>query len=418
MAILSSERNEKLETFYNEINNIMILLSNISVIHGFPQPFEQEFKNNFFEKNYTSLRLIIFFGIILYALYGFVDVITLPNWQMVVIIRDLIITPILCIIFALCFTPLYRKFQQFFAILSAIFIMIGLTTSAIIVPVHYKDMFYQSLSLVIFFLAILTALQFRYTLVLCVFLLLSLNVSYYYSGMDKTPYYLWGLIGNNYILSGAASVCVIVSYLSEMKLRREFLLQRLIQFKNNLLEYISRTDQVTGLGNRHHLEEAIASEWNRAMRYQYPLAVLFADFDYFKQYNDTYGHQIGDKALRNLGLAFSACVKRAGDFVGRYGGDEFMVILSNTSERDAIKIAKNIFEHIERLHLAHRTSPISDIVSLTMGIAIMTPNNENSAETLIKQADYALQNGKNMHRGKIYLYSDKNIKMVTETNLT
>lgn len=407
-----AEKLNKVKSFYTEINNISSLISNISVVQGFPPPFESEFQHNFFKKNFFALRLILFFGLVLYSGFSLIDIYTLPDWPTIVTIRLLFISPPLIFILCLCFTRLYERFHQLLALLFAITMIVGLTTCAIYVPAHYKDIFYQSLSAVAFSLVVLTALQFRYTVFLCITIMIAFNISYYFSGMKETPYYFWGFLGNNFILAGVMIVCVAVSYYHEMSLRKEFLLNQLINFKNKLLEYVSRVDEITGLGNRHQLEEVISAEWNRALRYQYPLAVLFADFDYFKQYNDTYGHQAGDKALQSVGLAFSTCIKRAGDFVGRYGGDEFMVILTNTTLEDAIKVANNIMSHIEQLAIPHVNSTISDNITVTIGISVMVPTAKELQKNLVKQADLALQKGKNSKRNNIYVYTEDKIRMV------
>lgn len=402
----------KLKKFYDEINRITFLLTNFSVLRGFPEPFESEFQENFFTRKCNSLRIILFFGMLLYSCYSIVDYYTLPNWQTIVMIRLVITTPLLLIILSLCFTPLFKRFHQLFAVLFAFISIIGLTVCAALVPVHYKDLFYQSLSLVAFFLAVLTALQFRYTVIVCISLMAAFNISYYFSGMNKTPYYIWGLVGNNYILFGSTIVCAAVSYFNEINLRNEFLLNLIINLKNGLLDYMSRTDELTGLPNRRQLEDIIPSEWNRALRYHYSIAIIFADFDFFKQYNDTYGHQAGDKALRSVGLALSTCVKRAGDYVARYGGDEFMAVLSNSNLEEAVIIAKNIMDTLKKLSIKHKTSSISDSVTLTIGIAVMKPTLKDKQQTLIKQADLALQKGKISKRNHIYVYTADGIKMI------
>lgn len=412
-AIMNSE-NETLyqtKTYFAGIETISKLLANISV-QGFPQPYEDDFQQDFLKKNYVALRLVLFFGTMLYACYTAIDILTLPNWPIIITIRAFITTPMLLVIILLCFTPLYKRYQQLFAVLCSLIIIAGLVTCAALVPAYYRTLFYQSLTLVAFFLTILTALQFRYTLVVCVAVMLAFNISFQFAPMESKSYYLWDLLGNNYVLAGATGLCLVVSYFNELSLRRVFLLNRLIDYKNKLLEYMSRTDQVTGLANRRYLDEIIASEWNRALRHHYPMAVLFADFDYFKQYNDTYGHQAGDAALHSIALVFNACIRRAGDYVGRYGGDEFMVVLSDTNLDDAMNVAKNIMAHLKQLAISHRTSTISNVITLTIGISVLTPTEKNSQNALIKQSDTALQAGKIKGRNNIYIYNEHDITKV------
>ncbi len=395
-----------------EIDNVSNLLSHISILRGFIQPLESEFQQNYLKKNFVTLRLILFMGLILYSSYSLVEIYLIQNWKMIVTIRLLFVTPFLLIILLLCFTSLYIRYQQLLAVVFSTAIIIGLVMSAATLPACYKYTYYLSLMLTIFFLATLTVLQFRYTVAICLIMLLTYNIGYQYNVMDNIQYYIWGLISNNYILLGAAMVCIITSYIYELNIRKEFLLTRLNDLKSKLLEYQSRIDGVTGLINRRYFDEIFTSEWKRALRYQYPIAVLFSDFDYFKQYNDTYGHQAGDMALNNTGLVFSTCINRSGDYVARYGGDEFIAILTNTDLDQAVNIAKQVMMKVKQSSIEHKNSKVSTIISITIGIAVMIPTDKNLPNMLLKQADLALQNGKIMKRSHIYVYTDSEIKKV------
>lgn len=391
-----------------EIDTVSNLLVKISVLDGFPAPFEKEFKQDFLRKNFNTTRLIIFFGIFLDLIYSIVELYLLPEWKMAVSIRLLMGIPLL-IILGLCFTPIYFYLQQYFAVMAATLVIIALSTTAALISIDYKDIFYLSLMLAAFFLTMLTALQFRYTIVVCIAMMVAYNVSYQLSGMEQSQHYYWDLISDNYVLLGAAVVCLFTSYFNEMKMRKEFILNRLVSIKGKLLEYLSQIDGVTGLMNRRYLEEMYAAEWNRALRYHYPLAVIFSDFDFFKQYNDIYGHQAGDKALKSVGLVFSTTIKRAGDYVGRYGGDEFLAILSNTTLEQTVAMARQIMLQIKLLAIEHKGSKIANCITLTLGIAVLKPSYDDLPDTLIKQADLALQKGKMVQRGAIYIYTEKNI---------
>lgn len=412
MSTVGNKDSDLTKPLIAELDSISKMLSKISVFDGFTPPFEHEFQQDFLKNNFLTVRVILFIGLILYASYSFVEIYTLPDWKTVVVIRLISVMPLLLIVLFINFAKIYYRFQQIISVLFAFIIILDLVTSAALVPVHYKDTYYLTLMLISFYLTTLTTLQFKYTFMICVFMLLVFNVSYQFSGMSNTPYYSWGFIGDNYILLGASIVCLIASYYNEIKSRKTFILNKIVDVKSKLLEYLSQTDELTGLMNRRYLYENISSEWNRALRYHYPLAVIFSDFDYFKEYNDIYGHQAGDKALNSVGLVFSVCVNRSGDHVGRYGGDEFMAILSNTNFDQAIIVAKEIMEHIKQLSIEHRGSKISNIISLTMGIAVLTPGVKDLQNTLIKQADLALQMGKITRRDSIYIYTENGIESV------
>lgn len=395
-----------------EIGNITNLLSNISVIRGFTQPLESEFQQEYLKKNYVSLKLILFLGLILYSCYSVVEMYLIPDWKMLVIIRLFCISSILLIILLLCFTSYFNRYHQLFAVLFSTSIIIGLVVSADIVPILYKFTYYLSLILTIFFLATLTVLQFRYTVIDCLIMLLIFNIGYYYDVIDNSGYYIWGLISNNYILVGAAVVCILTSYIYEFNFRKEFLLEKSNALKSKLLELQSRVDGVTGLLNRRYFDEILTAEWSRALRYHYPITIIFADFDYFKQYNDIYGHPAGDQALNDIASVFSTFICRSGDYIARYGGDEFIAILTNTDIDQGCNIAKEIMQKIKQLSIKHQGSQVADIISITIGIAAMIPTNNNLSNTLLKSADTVLQFGKNMKRGNIYSYSNNEIQKI------
>ena len=159
-------------------------------------------------------------------------------------------------------------------------------------------------------------------------------------------------------------------------------------------------DSLTLIANRRMFDEVLEQEWKRMQRQEFPLSLLMCDVDYFKFYNDTYGHQAGDECLQNVASALSKAVQRSGDLVARYGGEEFAVILPNTNDLEAKKLAEKIVNAISDLKMPHSTSKASPYVTLSVGVASMTPkSNEEEPATLISLADKALyqakENGRN-----------------------
>jgi len=170
---------------------------------------------------------------------------------------------------------------------------------------------------------------------------------------------------------------------------------------NQKLKYLSHSDGLTQIANRRYFDEYLASEWKRLTREQSPLSLIFADIDYFKKYNDNYGHQAGDDCLQQTAQGIKNVVNRSSDLVARYGGEEFVVLLPKTDLDGAMHIAKNIQYAIGLLNLDHACSPVCEHVTLSMGIASQIPQLNLSPESLIKQADDALYEAKKQGRNCI-----------------
>ena len=169
---------------------------------------------------------------------------------------------------------------------------------------------------------------------------------------------------------------------------------------NQKLQILANIDSLTQIPNRHRFKEFFNQEWRRMSREQSPLAVILCDIDYFKNYNDDLGHQAGDNCLRKVAQAISDVVQRAADLVARYGGEEFVVILPNTEESGALKVADTIRQNVEKLQLEHSQSSISNFVTLSLGVACTIPNENNSQELLLDTADKALYQAKQQGRNQ------------------
>ncbi|MEW6647585.1 MAG: diguanylate cyclase [Pseudomonadota bacterium] len=160
----------------------------------------------------------------------------------------------------------------------------------------------------------------------------------------------------------------------------------------------SDIDGLLGIANRRAFDETLAQEWGRAQRELAPLSLLMIDVDYFKNYNDSYGHQAGDRCLQQIAAAIAATLKRPADVVARYGGEEFAVVLPRTDAAGADGVARAIQNEVARLAIPHAASRASDQVTVSIGIATLAPAPGNSPEILIHGADSALYRAK--HEGR------------------
>ncbi|MCT7984717.1 EAL domain-containing protein [Laspinema sp. A4] len=188
---------------------------------------------------------------------------------------------------------------------------------------------------------------------------------------------------------------------------QQSLLYRQLRIANAELEKLATTDGLTQIANRRIFDTVLAQEWKRLMRSQSPLSVILIDVDFFKRYNDTYGHQAGDECLKKIAQAIASVVKRQGDLVARYGGEEFVVILPATDGPGAVRVAEEIRVAVAEANLEHKTSTVREIVSLSQGIATLIPRLNTSADELIAAADEALYYAKNRGRDRYVVFDRK-----------
>jgi diguanylate cyclase (GGDEF)-like protein len=187
---------------------------------------------------------------------------------------------------------------------------------------------------------------------------------------------------------------------------------RLIQ-DSAALESQAQRDGLTGLYNRRYFDKAIAAEYSRLQRHQLPLGIAVIDIDYFKKYNDSYGHLAGDIALRAVAHAIEAATKRPGEFVARYGGEEFVVVLPQIDGHTLKQYGQMICEEIRALKIPHSTSEICQSISISAGLAHGIPTIDSSPQALVDQADQALYRAKSLGRNRYEIFSPQNHSKVS-----
>jgi diguanylate cyclase (GGDEF)-like protein len=168
---------------------------------------------------------------------------------------------------------------------------------------------------------------------------------------------------------------------------------------NQRLEQLSVTDQLTGLANRRRLDEALQAEWHRAVRQQVPLAIAMIDIDYFKLYNDHFGHTAGDRCLHQVATCLAANT-RTTDLVARYGGEEFAVVMPDTDTDAAVRSAERLRSAVEKLDQPHPLAT-HHTVTVSIGAASITPTPGNDPTALVELADAALYRAKNSGRNRV-----------------
>ncbi|WP_044413832.1 diguanylate cyclase [Thiomicrospira microaerophila] len=176
----------------------------------------------------------------------------------------------------------------------------------------------------------------------------------------------------------------------------------LLKLKTDQLEELSHLDGLTGVANRRHFDEMFSKEQGRLHRLGGCLSLIMLDIDYFKLFNDNYGHGTGDACLIDVAKALSGIIKRPTDVVARYGGEEFVVILPDTDLDGAMQVAQGLHDEVNRLAIEHSFSPVAPHITISLGVASLTA--EPGIETLpdlLKQADDALYQAKETGRNRI-----------------
>ena len=170
---------------------------------------------------------------------------------------------------------------------------------------------------------------------------------------------------------------------------------------NRTLQRLSSLDGLTGIANRRSFDETVNKEWHRAMRNSRPISLIMLDIDFFKLYNDHYGHQGGDDCLKNVAIGLEEGIHRETDFLARYGGEEFSVVLPDTELDGAVTVAETMRETIESLEIPHAKSKVCDFVSISIGVSSVVPLQGTEPDILIGAADQALYKAKENGRNRV-----------------
>ena len=192
-------------------------------------------------------------------------------------------------------------------------------------------------------------------------------------------------------------------------------LQQELEIRNAELQRLSSVDGLTGIANRRHFDERLDQEWKRAMRENLSLSLVLIDVDFFKPFNDNYGHQLGDDCLRMVASALAGALHRPADFVARYGGEEFVVVLPGTDIKGALVTAETLRMAVESRNIKHEFSKAAKHVTISLGVASTIPRQDIEPKSLIVAADSALYEAKESGRNRYCVASEQQLAAAVRT---
>jgi diguanylate cyclase (GGDEF)-like protein len=268
------------------------------------------------------------------------------------------------------------------------------------------DYYFSGFLLLEIFCFTLIRLRFWYALTCAIIMYIA--IISVYSILTGKVYEL--LINQSFFLFSVSAMSLTANYFMELSSRKDFLQSQLIQLRNIWLEnsnqqlhQISKTDPLTGIANRRFFNQHLKKEWQRSSRLSLPVSLLMLDVDFFKAYNDIYGHLAGDRCLVSIAKLLAKFAQRPGDLVARYGGEEFVIVLASTPEQGGRYIAEKIMQAIHQLNLPNKGSKISNRVTVSIGLVSQVPsdNKKSKINNFIHQADQALYEAKKAGRSQL-----------------
>ena len=207
--------------------------------------------------------------------------------------------------------------------------------------------------------------------------------------------------------TGGCLIGSFLAWMAEKRSRLVFLQKSLLALEKQRsdrlaeeMKQMSRKDGLTGLANRRYFDEALGREWLRCQRDGSALSLMFIDVDYFKPYNDHYGHQAGDECLQKIAGVLGSHTRRPGDIAARYGGEEFVVVYPQTGPEALDILARQILRSVRELEEPHATSSVAPVVTVSIGLATLVPEASSQPEDLISAADHAVYMAKRKGRNR------------------
>lgn len=221
-----------------------------------------------------------------------------------------------------------------------------------------------------------------------------------YRAMTKEGDYIW-IRDVVHVIRKEGEVESLVGFMFDISERKKN--EQELASLHQKLEILSYQDALTGIANRRMFDDVLEREWTAAQRYKQPLSLIMFDIDYFKQYNDFYGHLQGDECLRKIASILANAEMRPRDLIARFGGEEFAIILPDTDDKAAHKIAEQFRTLIESLSIPHEGSEVSHYLTVSIGVSCMIPTQKSSLIAFLDKVDKLLYDAKSVGRNSVVI---------------
>lgn len=339
----------------------------------------------------VRMRRALLVAILLFLAFAVLDSISLPDSvrNKILAIRLYLIAPTLVLTWLATFRRSLHGHLQLIGGVCALVCGLGVDAIIWVARAHDYPLPYEGIILVTVFFYFLTGLRFA-AAALCGWLtFLGYLLVELASGLPAEA-----LLYNLFFLATANVIGSVGAYFLEYATRQNFLAQ-------GLLQDLAERDSLTGLLNRRAFGERAEASWRQALRERQPIAVAMLDVDYFKRYNDHYGHSAGDEALRAVARVIGQQARRPLDITGRYGGEEFVGLWYGVAEAEVLALLEGLRAEVQRLGLAHAKSEVAPVVTISLGVAWLVPQPHQSLADALRLADVALYLAKEQGRNRV-----------------
>ncbi|RZI44067.1 GGDEF domain-containing protein [Herbaspirillum sp. HC18] len=374
----------------------------------FPEQIEEAFQAEMDRMRERRIRRTGLAAVVLYGSFAIADRMMIPDaWMQAWAIRFLLVVPLLLLSIFFVYRiprPAWRE-----AVMSVTLLVAGISLPWIAgLSSHPNAAHYQTgVTLVVLFGNIVLNQRFRSALLTSIAMTVMYGIA-----LTRIDVMLPEVRFNNWLFCFAAvTISLIANFRMDQDQRRAYLARMRERERNNelshaveLLEKLSAEDALTGIANRREFERRLAIEWGRARRDGHTLAVVMIDVDCFKNYNDHYGHQAGDACLQRIAAGLRKAPHRSADLVARFGGEEFVALLPDTSEEAAAAVAERMRQAIVDLQIPHAASRVAPGVTASFGVAAMHAAANANQQELIAAADAALYRAKEKGRNRVVVH--------------
>lgn len=378
--------------------------------HGFRRlrfeaALEQQFRDDYLRVNQTQLRLNLFMAVILVTAFAVLDRTLLDESTQRVpdLLRFALIVPLLLMLIIVSYTRAYLRWYPRLVKIAVPLAAVGVVVIEAQAARNGVQLLFPTLVIMTLYVYFLVGMRFYASFagnlgLLIVYLIVAFNLE----PALPTPQIIYQLS----VLILAHLVGAVACYNLETANRTRYLEAR-------LLGEMAARDGLTGIYNRRMFDERLGQLWQSALREQKSLSVLLVDIDYFKPFNDRYGHQAGDETLKAVAAVLSRHARRPLDFTARYGGEEFAIVQYGTNCNQVSDMAEEIRAEVESLNISHEKSTVKPFLTISIGAGCATPAPGRSHQGLVQLADEALYTAKNYGRNRVVVKESEYGELVT-----